>query len=71
MRSARPFEELRRSQDLRRAAKDEEVPVARDDRVEGTGEFRPSDASGAPRGVVGGKIDFVIDFAELIWEPIP
>ena len=37
----------------------------------GTGEFRPRDASGAPRGVVGGDIDFVIDFAELIWEPIP
>ena len=37
----------------------------------GTGEIRPRDESGGPRAVVGGAIDFVIDFAELIWEPIP
>lgn len=37
----------------------------------GTGEIRPRDASGASRQVVGGKIDFVIDVAALIWEPIP
>jgi hypothetical protein len=37
----------------------------------GTGEIRPRDSSGGPRAVVGGSIDFVIDFAALIWEPIP
>jgi hypothetical protein len=37
----------------------------------GTGEFRVNDGSGAPRGVVGGNIDFVIDVAELVWEPLP
>lgn len=36
----------------------------------GTGEIRPRDSSGGPRAVVGGAIDFVIEFAELIWEPI-
>ena len=36
----------------------------------GTGEMRPRDASGAARTVVGGAIDFVIDFSEVIWEPI-
>lgn len=37
----------------------------------GTGEIRPRDDSGGARKVVGGKIDFVIDFGLLIWEPIP
>lgn len=37
----------------------------------GAGEIRPRDDSGGPRGVVGGAIDFVIEFAEVIWEPIP
>jgi hypothetical protein len=37
----------------------------------GTGEIRPRDGSGAARSVVGGAIDFVIDFSEVIWEPIP
>lgn len=37
----------------------------------GVGEIRPRDSSGGPRAVVGGEIDFVIEFAELIWEPIP
>lgn len=37
----------------------------------GTGEIRPRDDSGGPRQVVGGAIDFVIEFAEVIWEPIP
>jgi Protein of unknown function (DUF3237) len=37
----------------------------------GTGEIRPRDSAGGPRAVVGGSIDFVIDFAALIWEPIP
>ncbi len=37
----------------------------------GTGEIRSHDGSGAARGVVGGAIDFVIDFSEVIWEPIP
>ncbi len=37
----------------------------------GTGEIRPQDESGASRKVVGGRIDFVIDVAALIWEPIP
>ena len=37
----------------------------------GTGEIRPRDASGGARNVVGGQIDFVIDLAELVWEPIP
>lgn len=37
----------------------------------GTGEIRPRDSSGASRNVVGGQIDFVIDVALLIWEPIP
>jgi hypothetical protein len=36
----------------------------------GAGEIRPRDASGGPRAVVGGEIDFVIEFAEVIWEPI-
>ena len=36
----------------------------------GTGEIRPRDESGGPRDVVGGKIDFVIEVAQLIWEPI-
>jgi hypothetical protein len=36
----------------------------------GTGEIRPRDDSGGPRDVVGGEIDFVIEVAELIWEPI-
>jgi hypothetical protein len=36
----------------------------------GCGEIRPLDDSGGSRNVVGGRIDFVIDFAELIWEPI-
>ncbi len=38
----------------------------------GTGEFRPRE--GGPvgaRAVVGAAVDFVIDVAELIWEPIP
>jgi hypothetical protein len=38
----------------------------------GTGEFRPHE--GGPveaRKVVGAAVDFVIDVAELIWEPIP
>lgn len=37
----------------------------------GTGEIRPRDTSGGARNVVGGKIDFVIEVAQLIWEPIP
>ncbi len=38
----------------------------------GTGEFRPRDgASVEARAVVGAAVDFVIDVAELIWEPIP
>ena len=36
----------------------------------GCGEIRPLDDSGAARNVVGGRIDFVIEFSELIWEPI-
>jgi len=36
----------------------------------GTGEIRPRDASGAARNVVGGSIDFVIEFAQVVWEPI-
>lgn len=36
----------------------------------GTGEIRPRDGSGGPRAVVGGAIDFVIEVAQLIWEPI-
>ena len=35
-----------------------------------TGEIRPLDESGAARDVVGGRIDFVINFSQLIWEPI-
>ena len=37
----------------------------------GAGEIRPRDSSGGPRAVVGGAIDFVIDVAEVVWEPIP
>jgi hypothetical protein len=37
----------------------------------GTGEIRPQDGSGGARNVVGGRIEFVIDVAELVWEPIP
>ena len=37
----------------------------------GTGEFRPQDGPVEARGVVGAKVDFVIDVAELVWEPIP
>ncbi len=38
----------------------------------GTGEFRKTgEANVEARGVVGAKVDFVIDVAELIWEPIP
>jgi hypothetical protein len=36
----------------------------------GTGEIRPRDDSGAARSVVGGGIDFVIEIAQLVWEPI-
>lgn len=36
----------------------------------GCGEIRPQDDSGGARNVVGGRIDFVIEFSELIWEPI-
>ena len=36
----------------------------------GAGEIRPRDESGGPRGVVGGAIDFVIEFDEVVWEPI-
>ncbi len=36
----------------------------------GCGEIRPQDDSGAARNVVGGRIDFVIEFSELIWGPI-
>ena len=36
----------------------------------GTGEIRPRDASGGARAVVGGQIDFVIEIAQLVWEPI-
>lgn len=37
----------------------------------GAGEIRPRDESGGPRAVVGGAIDFVIEFSEVIWEPVP
>jgi hypothetical protein len=37
----------------------------------GTGEFRPQEGPVEARGVVGAKVDFVIDVAELVWEPIP
>ena len=37
----------------------------------GAGEIRPRDGSGASRAVVGGAIDFVIEFSQVIWEPIP
>ena len=38
----------------------------------GTGEFRPrQDAPVEARKVVGAAVDFVIDVAELVWEPIP
>jgi hypothetical protein len=36
----------------------------------GTGEIRPRDDSGAARSVVGGRIDFVIEVAQVVWEPI-
>jgi len=36
----------------------------------GCGEIRPQDDSGEARNVVGGHIDFVIEFSALIWEPI-
>jgi hypothetical protein len=35
----------------------------------GTGEIRP-DSGGGPRNVHGHKVEFVIVFAELVWEPI-
>lgn len=38
----------------------------------GTGEFRPQGGDEVvARGVVGAKVDFVVDVAELVWEPIP
>jgi hypothetical protein len=37
----------------------------------GAGEIRPRDGSGAARAVVGGDIDFVIEFSQVVWEPIP
>lgn len=37
----------------------------------GTGEFRPRDGAVEARNVVGAAVDFVIDVAALIWEPIP
>ncbi len=38
----------------------------------GTGEFRPRDGGTVEaRKVVGAAVDFVIDVAELVWEPIP
>ena len=37
----------------------------------GTGEFRPHEGPVEARNVVGAKVDFVIDVAELVWEPIP
>jgi hypothetical protein len=35
----------------------------------GTGEIRPR-SGGGPREVVGHQVDFVIDVAELVWEPL-
>ncbi len=37
----------------------------------GTGEFRPRGGPVEARAVVGAAVNFVIDVAELIWEPIP
>jgi len=36
----------------------------------GTGEMRPREGTGDPRGIVGAKIDFVLEVAQLVWEPI-
>ena len=37
----------------------------------GTGEFRPREGPVEARRVVGAAVDFVIDVAEVVWEPIP
>lgn len=70
---ARPYPERRRQIVVAatHVSDDERYSWHNDVVCVGTGEIRPRDASGGPRAVVGGNIDFVIEFAELIWEPIP
>jgi hypothetical protein len=68
---ARPYPEERRqivvsgthlSQDERYARLNDAICV-------GTGEIRPV-TGGGPRQVVGHQVEFVIEVAELIWEPL-
>jgi len=69
---ARPYPEGRRqivvsgthlSQDDRYARLNDAVCV-------GAGEIRPV-TGGGPREVVGHRVEFVVEVAELVWEPVP
>lgn len=70
---ARPYPAVRRQIVVsgRHTSGDERYRWLNDVICVGTGEIRPKDTSGGARKVVGGDIDFVVDFSELIWEPIP
>lgn len=69
---ARPYPPERRQIVVagRHVCGDERYAWLNDTICVGTGEIRPQDTSGGARNVVGGRIDFVIEFAALVWEPI-
>jgi hypothetical protein len=70
---ARPYPADRRQivVAVRHTAEDERYRWLNDVVCVGTGEIRPQEqGAGGPRKVHGHAVDFVIDVAELVWEPI-